>query len=57
MRADIVCAQNHFVFIVTDLIQVEEKTDIPVTIGFPDYAFYAFNESIHNIVFMNGMFP
>ena len=44
--ADIVCAQNYFVFIFTNLIQVEEKTDVPVTTGFPDYVF---NENIHNM--------
>ena len=37
-------AQNYFVFIFINLIQIEEKTH--VAIRFPDYAF---NENIHNM--------
>ena len=43
---DIVHAQNYFVFIFTNLVQIEEKTHVPVTNRFPDYAF---NENIHNM--------
>ena len=43
---DIVRAQNYFAFTFTNLIQVEEKALVPVTIRFPDYAF---NENIHNM--------
>ena len=41
---DIVHGQNCFVFIFTNLIQVEEKTHVPVTVHFPNYAF---NENMH----------
>ena len=33
-------------FIITNLIQIKEKTHVPVTVRFPDYVF---NESIHNM--------
>ena len=33
-------------FIITNLIQIKEKTHVPVTVHFPDYVF---NESIHNM--------
>ena len=46
--ADIVRAKNYFAFTFTNLIQVEEKTLVPVTIHFPNYAF---NENIHNMYF------
>ena len=36
---DIVRAQNYFVFAFTSLIQIEEKTHVPVTVRFPNYAF------------------
>ena len=41
---DIVDAQNYFVFLFTNLMQIKEKAHMPVTIRFPDYAF---NENIH----------
>ena len=41
--ADIVRSQISF-FISTNLIQIEEKTHVPVTVRFPGYAFY---ENIH----------
>ena len=44
---DIVRAQNCFVFIFTNLIQIQEKTHVPVTVRFPDYAF---NENIYNVM-------
>ena len=33
-------------FMFTNLIQIDEKTHVPVTVHFPDYAFY---ENIHNM--------
>ena len=38
------------IFYITNLIQIEEKVHVPVTIHFLDYAIIC-------IVFMNGMFP
>ena len=43
---DIVRAQNYFVFYISNLIQIEEKTHVPVTVPFLDYAF---NENIYNM--------
>ena len=41
-------------FIFTNLIQIEEKRQEPVTFHFPDYVF---NENIHMCIgFINGMF-
>ena len=48
--ADIVCNQNCFVFTFTNLIQIEEKTHVPVTIRFCNYVF---NENIHSMYCFN----
>ena len=49
--ADIVRAQNCFVFIFPNLKQIEEKTHVPVTIRFPDYIF---NKNIHSMYCFHG---
>ena len=40
------CAQNYFVFLFINLIQIKEKTHVPVAIHFSDYAF---SENVHNM--------
>ena len=49
-------AQNCFFFFkFTNLIQTEKKTHVPVTVGFPDYAF---NENMHDVLLSRmGCFP
>ena len=44
-----------FFFKFTNLIQTEKKTHVPVTVGFPDYAF---NENMHDVLLSQmGCFP
>ena len=54
---DIVRVQYYFVFIFANLMQIEEKMHVLVTIPFPDDLMTLMKTYIICIVFMNGMFP
>ena len=45
---DIVHAQNWFFVLFSNLMQIDEKAHVPVTVRFPNYAF---NENIHMYCF------
>ena len=51
---DIVHAQNYFVFMFTNLILIEEKMHVSVTICIDSFPDYAFNENIHNMYRFHG---
>ena len=54
---DIVRVQYYFVFIFANLMQIEEKMHVLVTIPFPDDLMTLMKTYIICIVFTNGMFP